>query len=647
MVRRKKSNVLLKCEERVFTAFAEVVLGLNFDDRPDDRHDLLKYADRHMRCCSWDKRLVFRGALWFMELAAITYYGSFTRMSRMSFEKRTRYIRAWHATWWSPKRMVKRFLDATVFLNYYTIPRVAKEIGYEPAFKPPMPTPSFPREQLVAEIPEKNVELSADVVVVGSGAGGAAAARELAEKGHSVIVLEEGGWFEADSFGKDTMAMSRLLYRDAGVVNTYGWPFILTPVGCCVGGTTVINSGTCFRVPNDVLENWVRDHGLAGWDPKRMAPIFERVEKNLGVATARDEVQGASGPLIKRGIEKMGHKLISVDRNVPECCGSGICVIGCPTNAKRSSQISYLPQAMSAGAKVIANVRIDRVCWSGRHAKGVEGRFVDHTTGKRGPHMRVNAKIVVLACGTLFTPGVLSNSGIPDPSGQRGKNLTLHPASKVYALFDEEVRGWEGIPQGYYCDALAKEGVKFEGVFLSPAFTSTTVLMMGKEHREVMERYRNIACFGMMVEDATMGRVARWFGDTPFVWYNINSGDLAKYQKGYAFLAEAFFKAGATKVYPGIHTLPMVTREQGAKAIRQLNLRNKDLDLQAFHPLGTCQMGADPRNSVVDGMGRVYGVDNVFVADGSIFPTSLGVNPMVTIMAAATKIADNISREHL
>lgn len=647
MARRKKSNVLLKCEERVFMAFAEVVLGLSFDERSDDHHDLLKYADQQMRCYSWDKRLVFRCVLWFMELAAITYYGSFTRMSRMPLEKRTRYVRAWHATWWSTKRMMKRFLDVSVFLNYYTIPRVAKEIGYDPTFKPLLSVPSFPREQLVTTMPEKDVELSADVVVVGSGAGGAAAARELAEKGYSVIVLEEGGWFEADSFGKDTMAMARLLYRDAGVVNTYGWPFILTPVGCCVGGTTVINSGTCFRVPNDILEKWVYDHGLAGWEPERMAPIFERVEKNLGVAQACDEMQGASGRIIARGVAKMGHKLIPLDRNVPECCGSGSCVLGCPTNAKRSSQISYLPQAMTAGAKVIANVRVDRVRWDGRHAKGVEGRFVEHITSRRGPHIRVNAKIVVLACGTLFTPGILSRSGIPDPSGQRGKNLTLHPASKVYALFDEEVRGWEGIPQGYYCDAMVKEGVKFEGVFLSPAFASATVLMMGREHREVMEHYRNIACFGLMVEDATMGRIARWFGDSPFVWYNINHADMPKYKKGYAFLAEAFFEAGAKKVYPGIHTLPMVTREQGAKAIWDLNLRSKDLDLQAFHPLGTCQMGADPRNSVVDGMGRVYGVDNVFIVDGSIFPTSLGVNPMVTIMAAATKIADNISREHL
>ena len=647
MARRKKKNVLLKYEERIFIAFAEVVLGINFDERPQDRHDLLKHADLQLRCLSWDKIILFRCVLWLFELLAITYYGSFTRMSRMTTEKRTRYIRAWHNTWWSTKRMMKRFLDATVYLNYYTIPRVAKEIGYDPKFNKPLPIPEFPKEQLVTTMPDRDIELSADVVVVGSGAGGAAAARELAQKGHSVIVLEEGGWHSGESFGGDTMEMTRLMYRDAGVVNTFGWPFILTPVGCCVGGTTVINSGTCFRAPDAVLTKWVKEHGLAGWEPERMAPLFEQVEKNLGVATARDEVQGASGKFLTRGLEKLGHKLTPLDRNVPECCGSGVCVLGCPTNAKRSSQVSYLPQAMSAGAQVIANVRVDRVRWKGRHAKGVEGRFVEHATDKRGPHIKVNARVVVLACGTLFTPGLLAASGIPDPSGQRGKNLTLHPATKVYGLFDEEVRGWEGIPQGYYCDSMLDQGLKFEGVFLTPAFSSGTILMMGEDHREAMEHYRNLACFGFMVEDATMGSVSRWFGDTPFVWYNINKEDLPKYKKGYAFLAEAFFEAGAKRIYPGIHTLPMVTREQGVKAIWDLNLRSKDLDLQAFHPLGTCQMGADPRNSVVDGMGRVYGVDNVFVADGSIFPTSLGVNPMVTIMASATKIADNISREHL
>jgi choline dehydrogenase-like flavoprotein len=236
---------------------------------------------------------------------------------------------------------------------------------------------------------------------------------------------------------------------------------------------------------------------------------------------------------------------------------------------------------------------------------------------------------------------------MPDPSGELGRNLTLHPATKVFALMDEEVDGWKGIPQGLHSEALIDEGIKFEGIFLPPAFTATTILMTGREHREVMKDYNRIAVFGMMVSDTSRGRVVRGIGGHAVPLYNINREDLPKYQRGITHLAQAFFAAGASRVFPGIHTLPEVTREEGAQAIAKLRLRNKDLDLQAFHPLGTCRMGADPREAVVDSNGRYYGLDNLFVADGSIFPTSLGVNPQTTIMSAALKIADFIDREYL
>jgi hypothetical protein len=619
--RGSKRHVLWKRERRIFLAFAEVLLGLPTALAQGEKEKLLDGADEQLRCMPFEKRMLYRLCLWLFEVGAITYYASFRLMSRMDREKRTRYIRAWHDTWWSTKRVIKRFVEAVVLMNYYTIPEVAARIGYKPSFMQTYPEPEFPRENLVREMPAREMELDADVCIVGSGAGGSVVAMELAERGRRVVVLEEGRWHTAAEFGQDTMTMTRLLYREGGTVNSYGWPFIVIPLGRCAGGTTLVNSGTCFRPPPEVLGRWVDEFGL--------------------------DVQGPSGPLVKRGFEVLGYACEPIDRNVPACCGSGVCVQGCPTNAKQSVQISYLPRAMRAGATVYTQVRVHGITYKGHHATGVEGRFVDPRTGYRGPRIKISARIVVAACGTLYTPLLLSRSHIPDPSGRRGRHLTLHPASKVFGLFDHEVRGWEGIPQGYFSDALAGEGIKFEGVFLSPAFTASTILLMGQQHREVMERYSSLACFGMMVSDSTQGRVFRLRGDSPFVWYNINRSDLQKYKRGYQVLAEVFFAAGARKVFPGIKTLPQITREQGARAIEQLMLRNKDLDLQAFHPLGTCQMGADPRRAVVDGRGRLYGMDNVFVADGSIFPTSLGVNPMVTIMAAATKIAENIHSNHI
>jgi choline dehydrogenase-like flavoprotein len=162
-----------------------------------------------------------------------------------------------------------------------------------------------------------------------------------------------------------------------------------------------------------------------------------------------------------------------------------------------------------------------------------------------------------------------------------------------------------------------------------------------------MENYNHMALFGMMVSDTSRGRIVRGVKGHAIALYNINRNDLPKYRRGIQFLADAFFEAGAKKIFLPFHTLPQVTREEGVRPIIEHRLRNKDLDLQAFHPLGTCRMGADPREAALDPFARLYGLDNLFVADGSIFPTSLGVNPMLTIMAAAHKIADYIHRDIL
>lgn len=640
-------RVLWNKERGILASFVEVLIPFRDGMGTPKMERVLDLAEKQLWCMPWDKRVLFRACLWIFELSAFFYKGRFQLMSRMDFDLRTRYLNAWHATWWSLKRLIKRFVEVVVFMNYYTLRETTDSIGYMPKYEAPSSSPDFPTNNLIRDFPAANVELSCDVCVVGAGAGGAVVAKELAEKGHSVVILEEGPWFDVDEFGKDTMDATTKLYRDAGAMSTVGWPFIPVFLGRCVGGTTLVNSGTCFRTPDHVLNGWVEDYGLSGWDPENLEPYFDRVERIIGVEQAREDIQGPSAKFLRPGITSLGHELKPLNRNAPGCRGSGICVQGCPTNGKKSVQLNYIPLAMQAGAKVYAQVKVQRIRCRKQHVDLVEGQFRNPRTREIGPRLRLNAKVVVTCAGTLHTPILLSRSGIPNPSGQRGKNLSLHPATKVYALFDREVRGWEGIPQGYYCDALADEGIKFEGVFISPSYAASTILLTGEQHKAMMDRYKNIACFGFMVSDSTRGRVFTGAGGQPYAWYNLSRRDLPKFKRGYEFLADAFFAAGAKKVLPGIYTLPVISSEQGSAAIKELRLRNKDLDLQAFHPLGTCRMGADPRRAVVDGWGRVYGLDNLFIADGSILPTSLGVNPMVTIMAAATKIADNIHRDNM
>jgi choline dehydrogenase-like flavoprotein len=303
--------------------------------------------------------------------------------------------------------------------------------------------------------------------------------------------------------------------------------------------------------------------------------------------------------------------------------------------------------ALSRGAKLYCNCQASRFLYTGTHANAVIARFRDPHTRERMATLEVKARVIVLACGSFHTPVLLMRSHVPNPSGQIGHNLSLHPAAKVMGLFGEEIRGWEEVPQGYFLDAMAGEGIMFEGIFLPPAYTASTVLHVGARHREVMERYKNIATFGLMVSDESRGRILRLPGNRPLTIYNVGKNDLAKFKKGLAFLARAFFNAGAKSVLLPVHTMPELMNMEGIGSFEKRKLKAKDLDLQAFHPLGTCRMGADPAHAVCDQYGRFYGLDNVFIADGSIFPTSLGVNPMITIMAASAKIAGYIVREVL
>lgn len=635
---------LKRHERKIVKSLAEVLIPLPAAEGEMDR--LVDSIEEHLGCMTRDMAFLYRLCLWILELGAFFYYGKFKLMTAMDTKLRERYVAAWHHTWWSVKRTIKRFLETIVFMNYYGMTDVAKRVcGFDPRFKPPLGTRDYPSKNLIRDFPEGDVTEDVDVCVIGSGAGGAVVAKELSQAGRSVVVLEEGGFFTAKDIGTDVVGQTKKFYRSGGVVNTFGWPAILVPMGRCVGGTTFINSGTCFRTPDFIFERWVNTFGLATWTPAHMRGHYDAVEKAMEVAPARDEVQGRSAVLFGRGLAKLGHEMKPILRNVPNCCGSGICPFGCPTNAKQSMQLSYIPLALQSGARLYTNCRAMKIAYKRRHATEVVARFIDR--GKKGPSLRVRAKVIIVAGGALQTPALLMASGISDISSQIGKNLTLHPAAKVMALFDEEVKGWQGIPQGYYSEALASEGVMIEGIFLPPAYVASTLLLTGRAHHEAMEKYNHLALFGMMVSDTSRGRVFKGLDGHAIPFYNINRADLPKYRRGIKFLADAFFEAGAKKIFLPFHTLPEITREQGVGAIIEHKLRNKDLDLQAFHPLGTCRMGADPREAVLDPFARLYGIDNLFVADGSIFPTSLGVNPMLTIMAAAHKIADYIHRDIL
>lgn len=634
-------KVLSNRERDILWAFAETLIP-NIEDVK-----LVERIENHLSYFSKDVRLSFRIVLSLFDYGAFFYRLRMKTFRKMAPDWKIKYLTAWHHSKWAPKRALWRFLSAIVYMNYYSVPQISAGIGYVPKFKPHKPEPHLPHENFFNKPFDHDLKEECDVCVIGSGAGGAVVAKYLAESGKKVVVLEEGGYFNVNDFGEDALTMTKKLYRNGGVINTFGWPAIVVPVGCCVGGTTVINSGTCFRAPNGVLEKWVNDSGLVTWSPERMERYYKDVEKELKVEEAAPDVLKKNSDIFKRGISKLGFKGAPLMRDAPDCKGSGVCCFGCPTNAKQSMQLNYIPKALSAGAKIYTNCQASRFLYNGSHAGTIIARFRDPLTHERLATLEVNARVIIIACGTFHSPVLLLRSHVPNLSGMIGHNLSLHPAAKVMALFDEEVVGWDEIPQGYYMDALAGEGIMLEGIFLPPPYTASTVLHIGAKHREAMANYNRLATFGLMVSDSSRGRIVRLPGGRPIAVYNINKADLGKYVKGISLLAEAFFAAGAKSVLLPIHTIPELSREEGIGVIHKKKIRAKDLDLQAFHPLGTCRMGADPKRAVCDPFGRLYGLDNVFIADGSIFPTSLGVNPMLTIMAGAAKIAEYVNKEVL
>jgi len=474
--------------------------------------------------------------------------------------------------------------------------------------------------------------VAADVCVIGAGAGGAVTAKELAEGGMRVVALEEGPRFRTDDYTARPREMTTVLFRDAGQTATLGNVPVVLPLGRSVGGSTLINSATCFRTPPAVLEAWVGRFGLEGMAPAELDPYFRRVERELNVAQVPAELAGRNALVVKRGADALGWSGDFIYRNVRGCVGSGICQWGCPTSAKQHVGLTYVPRAWEAGAVTYSSCRATDIEVAGGRARAVEAA----TSG--GGRLRVECDHVIVSCGTIGTPLLLGRQGLGGGSGQLGRNLTLHPATGVRALFDETIDMAVGVPQSYFIDEFAREGIMFEGAAGPPDYVAMSLPVSGDAHRELMARYRNLSQFGIMVSDHySRGSVRERFGVVQ-IRYDLHPRDVATFKRGIELMCECYFAAGARVVYPPVEGLDELG-EGELEPLRRRRVRATDLTVLAFHPLGTARADARPDHGVVDADLALRGVRGIHVADGSVVPTSLGVNPQITIMALATRLA--------
>ena len=484
----------------------------------------------------------------------------------------------------------------------------------------------------------------ADVVVVGTGAGGAVVAAELAEAGARVVVVEEGDHHPSTTFTAQPTRQIRTLYRDRGLAGAIGNTFIGIPLGRGVGGTTTINSGTCWRAPEEVLRSWEADFGIPDLAGGGLSPEYQRVEKAIHVDPVPDSLLGPGGEIFRRGAQALGLDGENIPRNAAGCRGTGVCALGCPHGAKQSTNVSYMPRAIRAGARVYVRTRADRVLIENGRAVGVLADRGTQNGGTSGGRLRILAGRTVVAAGALLTPLLLKRSRVR--RRPIGHHLRIHPAPRVLASFDWPVRAWEGVPQSYHVHEFEPEGIFLQGMFVPPGLQAPNVPGFGHTHKERMAAYDHLASFGALISDTSEGRVLGQ-GARPLVWYWLNRHDVGRLRRGIAQVARIFFAAGAREVYPGVRQLPVLRSLTDVEELESTSARAGDIDMMAFHPMGTARMGRNPNHSAVAPSGEVHGLSGLYVADASLFPGSTRLNPQLTIMALATRIARGIAeRKH-
>jgi choline dehydrogenase-like flavoprotein len=493
------------------------------------------------------------------------------------------------------------------------------------------------------DLEPSSLELSVDAVVVGTGAGGSIALRELARAGLDVVAFEEGALLTSRDFDQREDHMFEQLYQDGGGRATHDMA-IRVLQGRGVGGSTVHNTNLCKRPADALLELWARQYGVEGAGPNDLRPAFEAIERDLSVSEIEPAMRNANNDVLRAGCEALGWQGGPLKHNRVGCTQSGFCELGCTYDAKQNALKVVLPQAVQAGARIYSDVEIVSIAHDGQRAAGVRG-IVRGADGKPRGSVEVRARVVVLAASAVGSAALARRSGLPDPHGRLGRGLRLHPGGIVAARFDRDIVGWRGIPQSYECtELLSHEPGSDKRVWIVPAFAhpigaAATIPGFGAGHMAAMRSYKNLAVLTAMVHDETSGEVTVGPDDRPVIRYSMLESDRRQLALGLVACARLLLAAGARHVtipaIPPVH----VSSSSELEALDVSALRPHSVPLTAVHPMGTMAMGEDPKVSVVRSTGEHHQVRGLFVADGSLFPTSLGGPPQIGIYGFALHLS--------
>ena len=502
---------------------------------------------------------------------------------------------------------------------------------------------------------DKDQVLTPDVCIVGSGAGGAVTAATLARAGAHVVVLEEGGAHTRSEFNMRESDMYPLLYQDRGNRATADLSMIILQ-GRAMGGSTVVNWTTCFRTPESVLQYWEKVHGVEGYSPKIMNSAFQHIEERLNIHQVTHHDVNRNNQILWDGAQTLGWKPELLKRNVSGCIRSGYCGMGCPVDAKQSMNLTYLPDALSHGADIYTNCRVEKLATEAGRITEVQASILNESSyTPNGKKVTVRPKRVIVSGGSINSPALLLRSGLKDSSELTGRRMFFHPVIATAALFDDPIEGFYGAPQSVSCHHFAQGSKDHMGYFLEvppvhPMLASLALPGFGERHAKFMKRLAHVNVLISLLIDGfdpqeSGARVSVKRNGALKIDYAYTRRFWKSAQECMKSTARIQLITGAREVQT-LHEDPItIGSESELSKIDKAPTGPLRHSIFTAHQMGGCSMGGNRKTSVVNPELKHWSYKNLYVIDGSIFPTSLGVNPQETIYGVASVAAERLAEK--
>ncbi|GBF51394.1 GMC-family oxidoreductase [Leptospira ryugenii] len=512
-------------------------------------------------------------------------------------------------------------------------------------------------EQIIKEnaIKDGKWKLQADVVVIGSGAGGGVAAAELSKAGWKVILIEEGSYFTPAQFNSDEFISQARLYRDAGFIVSEDQTISILQ-GRTVGGSTTINWQTSLYPPIYVTDEWEKRFGWKPVSREVMDPFVSEVHERLGVHDVPNELVNANNNVLRVGGKKLGLNPQILKNNNRGCIGLGRCGLGCPINAKQSAFLTWIPDAISNGATVISNMKAIKI--EDGSMKRVYAEFMPDAY-EQAPQvhiesLEISAPVVIVSAGAIEGPALLQRSSLGND--WVGKNLKVHPTSTIFGRFDQEIKMFQGPPQSIVIkDGHNQNGTGYgywlEAAPYRPTLASALLPFVGKQQFGVVKNYKNLNAGIVLVRDGAAGQAdasVKWSFGRRKVYFNLTKEDGQNMLRGLKALAEITVAAGAKElIFPFSRMEKPYQVEKNANFdwVLQESIQSGDLSVGSAHPHGSIQSASTEEMGAVGLNLELYGHKNIFVMDASIYPTGLSVNPQITTMSLVLRAARQLAQE--